>query len=147
MRYSEAQQGRVFIIRLEDGEIIHETIEKFAKEKNIKAAMLTILGGGDKESKLVVGPEDGDATQIKPMLYILDDVHEVVGTGTLFTNKSGNPTLHMHISCGRNDRAKTGCIRQGVKVWQLMEVIMIELINSTALRVYEPKLGYELLSP
>ena len=28
MKYSEAKPGRIFIIRLEDGEIIHEEIEK-----------------------------------------------------------------------------------------------------------------------
>ena len=32
MKYSRASLGRVFIIRLEDGEIIHEMIEEFAIE-------------------------------------------------------------------------------------------------------------------
>lgn len=30
MKYSEAKQGRIFVIRLEDGDVIHEEIEKFA---------------------------------------------------------------------------------------------------------------------
>ena len=38
MKYSEAKQGRVFIIRLEDGDILHESIEAFAREHSIKAA-------------------------------------------------------------------------------------------------------------
>ena len=29
MKYSEAKQGRVFIIRLEDGDVLHESIEAF----------------------------------------------------------------------------------------------------------------------
>ena len=37
MKYSEAQQGRVFAMRLEDGDIVHEVIEKFARDKNIQA--------------------------------------------------------------------------------------------------------------
>ena len=31
MRYAEARQGRVFTLRLEDGEVLHETIEGFAR--------------------------------------------------------------------------------------------------------------------
>jgi predicted DNA-binding protein with PD1-like motif len=30
MKYSEAKPGRIFVIRLEDGEIVHEVIEAFA---------------------------------------------------------------------------------------------------------------------
>ena len=37
MKYSQAKQGRIFVIRLEDGDIIHQEIEKFAREKSIKA--------------------------------------------------------------------------------------------------------------
>ena len=38
MRYTEARPGRVFILRLEYGDIVHETIERFAVEHNIVAA-------------------------------------------------------------------------------------------------------------
>lgn len=47
MRYSEAKYGRVFIIRLEDGDILHEEIERFATEKQISSAALMVLGGAD----------------------------------------------------------------------------------------------------
>lgn len=30
MKYSEARPGRIFVLRLEDGEIVHEVIERFA---------------------------------------------------------------------------------------------------------------------
>lgn len=29
MKYSEAKQGRIFVIRLEDGDIVHEELERF----------------------------------------------------------------------------------------------------------------------
>lgn len=45
MRYSEAKQGRVFVIRLEDGDVLHESIEAFAREHEIQAAGLIALGG------------------------------------------------------------------------------------------------------
>ena len=119
MKYSEARQGRVFVIRLEDGDVIHEEIEKFAREKSVKAGVLIILGGADQGSKLVVGPEQGRKKPIKPLQYILDNVHEAAGTGTIFPGEKGLPVLHMHIACGRKDQTVTGCVRRGVNVLQL----------------------------
>ena len=147
MRYSQAKQGRTFIIRLEDGDIVHEEIEKFAREKSIKAAALIILGGADKGSKLIVGPEHGRREPIIPMEHILDNVHEIAGTGTIFPDENGKPVLHMHMACGRKTSSVTGCVRKGVTVWHVMEVILFELVDTTAVRAFEPTTGFELLKP
>jgi predicted DNA-binding protein with PD1-like motif len=147
MRYSEARQGRVFVLRLEDGEIVHEAVESFAEDKDIKAAAVIILGGADRGSNLVVGPEHGRTEKIKPMKTVLGDVHEMTGTGTIFPDEEGRPKLHMHISTGRNERAITGCVRNGVKVWLIAEVIIIELIDSSAIRKLDKATGFELLEP
>jgi predicted DNA-binding protein with PD1-like motif len=147
MMYSEAKQGRVFVIRLEDGEIVHETIENFARTHAIKAAAAIIVGGAHKGSTLVVGPEKNEARPVNPIQHTLTDVHEIVGTGTLFPDEDGNPMLHMHMACGRKDRTVTGCIRSGVKVWQVMEVILYELLETTGKRILQPDLGFKLLIP
>ena len=44
MKYTQAKQGRVFIIRLEDGDILHEEIEKLAVMQGIRAAALFAVG-------------------------------------------------------------------------------------------------------
>ncbi|MEJ2356347.1 MAG: DNA-binding protein [candidate division WOR-3 bacterium] len=147
MKYSEAKYGRVFVIRLEDGDILHECIEKFARENDVKAGFLMAVGGADKGSKLVVGPEEGRAENINPMEYILDEVHEITGTGTLFPDEKGEPKLHMHIACGRKDTTKTGCVRKGVKVWHILEIVLVELIDTEAKRIMDEKTGFELLKP
>nr|WP_320192870.1 PPC domain-containing DNA-binding protein [uncultured Desulfobacter sp.] len=147
MKYSQAKQGRIYIIRLEDGDIIHEELEKFAREKAIKAASLTIIGGADKESKLIVGPEHGRTETITPMEHILNNVNEIVGTGTIFPNESGDAKLHMHIACGREESTVTGCVRNGVRTWHILEVILFELVETTAVRVFDPTTGFELLNP
>ena len=103
MRYSQAKQGRVFVIRLEDGDVLHESIEAFAREHGIQAASLIALGGADSASRLVVGPEQGRTSPIVPKEHLLRDVHEVVGVGTLFPNGEGQPVLHMHVAAGRGD--------------------------------------------
>jgi predicted DNA-binding protein with PD1-like motif len=147
MKYSEAKQGRIFIIRLEDGEVIHEEIEKFAHEQSITAAALIILGGADKGSKLVVGPEHGRINPVVPMERILDNVHEIVGTGTIFPDKENKPVLHMHIACGRKRSTVTGCVRRGVKTWHVLEIILFELAGTTAARIPDSATGFELLNP
>jgi predicted DNA-binding protein with PD1-like motif len=147
MKYSRAKQGRIFVIRLEEGEIVHEEIEKFASKHSITAAAIIILGGAAKDSKLVVGPNNGQMRPVDPMVHILNDVYEVTGTGTLFPDEEGSPLIHMHISCGRNNETVTGCLRNGVKVWQIMEVVIFELMETSGKRKLDPDLGFKLLDP
>ena len=137
----------MFVLRLEDGEIVHEAVESFASEKGIEAAAVIILGGADRGSNLVVGPEDGRSEKIKPMGTVLRDVHEMTGTGTIFLDEKGAPKLHMHISTGRNERSITGCVRNGVRVWLIAEVIIFELVESSATRKLDKTTGFELLDP
>jgi predicted DNA-binding protein with PD1-like motif len=147
MKYSEAKQGRVFVIRLEDGDIFHEEIERFAREKGIDRAYLNVVGGADKESRLVVGPEESRAFPVVPMEHELYDAHEVVGTGTLFPDDAGNPVVHLHMACGREENTVTGCVRNGVITWHVMEVILVELLDSEARRLPDKATGFKLLVP
>ena len=147
MKYSEAKPGRVFVIRLEDGDVVHETLEAFAVEKGIRAASLIVLGGADRGSVLVTGPVEGRAFPIEAKSTVLDNVHEVAGTGTIFPDETGRPVLHMHMACGRDHATVTGCIRNGVKVWQVMEVILHELTETSGVRKRDAATGFELLIP
>ncbi|HOW98652.1 MAG TPA: DUF296 domain-containing protein, partial [Kiritimatiellia bacterium] len=61
MKYEQVSLGRVFVLRLEDGDVVHEVIERFAEEHNVRAASVIVVGGADKGSRLVVGPEKGRA--------------------------------------------------------------------------------------
>ena len=146
MQYSQAKQGRVFILRLEDGEILHQEIERFAAEHQIQAAFLIAVGGADRGSKLIVGPKDPEARPVPPLQHILSGIHEVAGVGTIFPDEDGNPLLHMHLACGRKDKTVTGCGREGVIVWEVLEVIITELTGTDALREFDPETGFTLLN-
>jgi predicted DNA-binding protein with PD1-like motif len=126
--------------------VVHEVIEAFASEQDIKAAPDN-GGCGDKGSGLVVGPLDADARPVVPLEHILTDVHEMTGSGTVFPNEEGLPILHVHAAFGREGKATMGCIRRGVVVWQVLEVIMIELLGSSTIRRKDPSTGFELLDP
>lgn len=147
MKYSKARQGRVFVLRLEHGEVLHDVIERFACEKKIAAAALILVGASDRGSRLVVGPEDGDARPVIPMEHVLEEVHEIAGAGTLFPDEEGNPILHMHAANGRIETTVTGCVRSGVRIWQVAEVVLFELLGTPAKRRFEPETGFKLLSP
>lgn len=146
MQYTEAHHGRVFIIRLEDGEIIHEAVERFAAEHGIRAAALILVGGAKGGSRIVAGPADGQARPVLPMEEVLGDIHEIAGAGTIFPDESGAPVLHMHAACGRGKDTLTGCVRRGVGIWQIGEVVLIELAECTAVREKKKELGFSVLN-
>ncbi|MBI4830193.1 MAG: DUF296 domain-containing protein, partial [Candidatus Lindowbacteria bacterium] len=77
MNYSEGNVGRIFVIRLEDGDKLPLTIEDFAAKKGVKRGMCMLVGGIDHCGNIVVGPKDRDAMPPEPMLFTLDGVHEV----------------------------------------------------------------------
>ncbi len=145
MNFTEAKLGRIFILRLHHGETLHEVVEKFAAEKKVKSALCFFLGGAQDKSKVIVGPKDGNAMPPEPMMTLLRGVHEGCGVGTIFTDEEGKPKLHMHASFGRNDNAVTGCVRAGVEVWQIGEVVVLELAGSSAKRKKNEATGFEFL--
>ena len=147
MKFSQGKEGRIFVIRLEDGEVIHEALERFATDHHIVAATVSIIGAADKGSKLVVGPEKRDAMPPNPMEHTLSEVHEMTGVGTIFPNESGQAVLHMHIACGRKGDAVAGCVRKGVRVWKTAEAIIREIVNTNARREIDSTTGFELLNP
>ncbi len=145
MDFTEAQLGRIFVLRLHQNETLHQVIEKFAAEKQVASALCFFLGGAEDKSKVVVGPKDGNAMPPQPMITLLRGVHEGCGIGTIFTNEAGLPKLHMHASFGRNDNTVTGCVRMGIAVWQIGEVVILELTGGSAKRTQNKETGFEFL--
>jgi predicted DNA-binding protein with PD1-like motif len=145
MQYSEGSIGRIFTLRLETGDRLPDTIEAFAREHLIPRAMVIYIGGAADGSRVVVGPEDGRGDAIIPLIHDLKGHQEVAGVGTLFPNESGEPVLHMHAGLGREGNATVGCVRAGVEVWLVGEVLILEVLGAGGRRVME-KSGFELLS-
>lgn len=147
MKYVEARPGRVFVLRLEQGEVVHEQVERFSKDQGVFRASVIALGGADRSSVLVTGPEHGDDRPVTIKEETFDNVHEVMGVGTIFPDETGNPILHMHMACGRGDSVRVGCIRNGVLVWLYMEVVIQELVDTTGARLPDQDTSFKLLEP
>jgi predicted DNA-binding protein with PD1-like motif len=147
MKYSEARQGRVFVIRLEDGEIVHEKLELFAVKNHINAASLIVIGAADKGSLVVTGPEISRTKPIIPIVNEMEDANDIFGTGTIFPDDEGKPKLHLHLAGGRGDKSTVGCGQKGIIVWHVLEVVLYELVNCTARRLFDDVTGFKLLNP
>ena len=144
MQVSEATIGRIFTIRLEDGEVLPRVLEDFAESRNVSRAFCLFVGGIGSGGRLVVGPEkEGDMPPV-PMVHVLEGVHEILAAGTLFPDEDGRPRLHAHAALGRKEHALTGCIRMGVSVWKTVEIVLLELKGGTGKRVFDPESGFHL---
>src|SRR5512136_1950076 len=146
MKSSEGKLGRVFVIRLEDGDMLPGCIEKFAEKKGISVGH-AILVGGIGEGKNVVGPRDSHKMPLEPMLLPIDGAHEVEGVGVLAPGENGKPVLHMHAALGRSGQTMAGCLRPGVTAWMVGEVILYEILGAKVARVKDKKSGFALLQP
>ena len=145
MQAAQGTLGRVFILRLEDGDRIPDCIETFARENAIQGGFCALLGGVGRGA-LVVGPKDGAAETITAMTRAIENVHEAAAVGTLFPNAEGDVKLHMHSALGRDESTLTGCVRLGLDVWKVAEVVIIEITGTGLTRKIDPSLGIELLS-
>ncbi len=145
MQYQEGSIGRVFTLRLEDGERLPYCLEAFAREQRIGAAMVIYVGGAAGGSRLVVGPDASRPDAVVPLMYTLAGIQEVLGVGTLFPGEDGAPVLHLHAAAGREGGATVGCSRAGVEVWLVGEVIILEILGTTGRRRPEPPSGFSLL--
>jgi len=144
MKVSEGRIGRVFVIRLEDGDVVPECIEKFAEDKGISVGQV-VLVGGIGSGEVVVGPRRSDEMPPEPVLLPVDGAHEVAGVGVLAPDEDGKPVLHIHGALGRSGKTLTGCLRPGVTTWLVAEAVIYEILDVKATRVYDKDSEFKLL--
>jgi uncharacterized protein len=144
MKSTEGKIGRVFVLRLEDGDIVPTCIESFAEEKGIKVGHM-ILIGGIGGGQVVVGPRQSEEMPPDPVLLPIEGAQEVVGVGIIAPNKEGKAKLHIHAAMGRAGRTLTGCLRYGAKTWLVGEAIIYEITGSKAHRLPDKASGFDLM--
>ena len=144
MKGCQGRMGRIFVIRLEDGDVVPVCIERFAQEKGISVGHV-ILVGGIGGGEIVVGPRHSEERPPQPMLLPVDGAHEVVGVGILAPGEDGKPVLHIHGALGRSGQTMTGCLRPGVTTWLVGEAILYEITGADAARIRDNESGFDLL--
>ncbi|MFH0913424.1 MAG: DUF296 domain-containing protein [Candidatus Omnitrophota bacterium] len=98
MQYTTGTIGRVFLVKFKDDDILIDKLVGLARKEKIRAATLIFLGAL-KKGDLVTGPKRA-AIPPQPNKLSFQDGWDVMGIGTIFTNKSG-PQIHIHSSMGK----------------------------------------------
>ncbi len=142
MKYTKGNIGRVFLLKFEDNDILIDELSDLARKEKIRAATFIFLGAL-KKGTLVTGPKK-PIIPPEPNKVSFKDGWEVMGIGTIFTNKSG-PQLHIHSSMGKKDKVLTGCVRGKSRVFLVIEAIIFELKGVKATKEIDPETGLNLL--
>ncbi len=146
MKAAEGKIGRVFVIRLEDGDIIPTCLEQFAVEKEIKVALVTMISGVDS-GNVISGPQESNQMPIDPIISAIDGAHELVAAGLIASDEEGNPKLHIHGAFARAGKVTGGCLRLGVKTWLVGEVVISEITGVDSKRILDKRSNFPLLEP
>jgi predicted DNA-binding protein with PD1-like motif len=142
MKYTKGSIGRIFLVKFENDDILTEKLSDLAKKEKIRQATLIFLGAL-KKGNLACGPKK---PMIPPQPHRLSfkGGWEVMGIGTIFTNKSG-PQIHLHVSMGKKNAVLTGCVREASCVFLVVEAVVLELKGVKATKAIDPRSGINLL--
>jgi predicted DNA-binding protein with PD1-like motif len=141
MQYTEGQLGRVFVVRIDDGEDMLISLHQFISDKSIQAGSILFLGAL-MNGRMVTGPEDPVIPPV-PHFVMFEGGWEVFGVGTIYPGESG-PHIHYHASVGRSGHALTGCLREKAITYLIIEAVILEFTGLSARREYDKKLQVHL---
>lgn len=136
MQYAEGQVGRVFVIRIDDGEDLIASIRRFIADKNIQIGSIIFLGAL-MNGRMVTGPEE-PVIPPSPHFVMFEGGWEVFGVGTIYPGDDG-PHIHYHASVGRAGHALTGCLREKATTYLIIEVVITEFIGLQGRREFDQR--------
>ncbi len=141
MQYSEGQVGRVFTVRIDDGEDFIREIQRFVTAMNIQSGMIHFLGAV-RSAKIVTGPKE----PVFPPTPKREEIFggwELLGFATIYPGEE-EPSIHIHTAAGKGIRSLAGCLREKAEVYLVIEAIITEFVGISAKRILDPKTGVNL---
>jgi predicted DNA-binding protein with PD1-like motif len=141
MQYTEGQLGRVFVVRIDDGEDMLISLHQFINNKSIQAGSILFLGAL-MNGRMVTGPEEPVIPPV-PHFVMFEGGWEVFGIGTIFMEEGG-PHIHYHASVGRSGHALTGCLREKATTYLIVEAVILEFTGLSARREFDKKMQVHL---
>jgi predicted DNA-binding protein with PD1-like motif len=136
MQYTEGQLGRVFVVRIDNGEDMLVSLRQFIDDKAIRAGSILFLGAL-MNGRMVTGPEEPVIPPV-PHFVMFEGGWEVFGVGTIYSGESG-PHIHYHASVGRSGHALTGCIREKAITYLIIEAVILEFTGLSARYEFDKK--------
>lgn len=142
MEYTQAQPGRIFIIKFEHGDDLLLSLQRFIHQEKIKTAMIQLMGAMQR-AELVTGPKQPTVPPV-PQWETIQDGWETIGLGTVFSDHKG-VHIHLHGAFGKGKKTRLGCLRKSSSVFLVIEAIVTELKQSRAHKKFDPQSGLSLL--
>jgi len=143
MQYSEGSMGRIFVLRMDHGEDLIESLQKFLREKKITSCTVLFMGAM-RDGRAVTGPKL-PVVPPTPNYEAYESAWEVFGMATIYPSIEG-PMLHIHSALGRGRQSILGCIRDKAEVYLIVEAVLFEICGLTAERAWDEKMQLYLLS-
>ncbi len=136
MQYSEGSLGRVFVLRMDDGEDLIASLQKFVREMKVQSCMALFIGAV-RDGRMVTGPEE---PVIPPVTHFepFPDAWEVFGMATIYPSADG-PKIHIHSALGQRREALLGCIREKAGIYLVVEAVLFEFSGLSVRREWDEK--------
>ncbi len=128
-----------YIVRLNVGEDIVESVKKFAQEQNIKFGTVTGIGAVNKAK---IGLFNTETKEYQST--ILEEDMEIISLAGNITEMNGEPYIHLHIALANSEHnVKAGHLNMAV-ISSTGEII-IEAIDGYVDREFDDDIGLNLL--
>ena len=136
------ESERTFVVVLETGDAVMETLSRFATEERLSAASFTAIGAF---SDALLAWFDWEAREYREF-SVSEQVEVLTLAGDIALGPDGEPKVHAHVVCGRRGGATVGGHLVGAHVRPTLEVVLREAPAHLRKRV-DPESGLALISP
>lgn len=131
--------GNKFILRIDKGEEIVETLKRFCKENSIKLASITGIGATDKA---IIGILDLSTKKYSSKEFKGD--YEITNLSGNITTMNNEPYIHLHITLGDSKQRAFGGHLNSAVVSATFEAV-VNIIEGAAEREFSKELGINLI--
>jgi len=132
--FSTDKMGRIFVLRLDPGDYLLESIKDLIRKEKVKdAVVVSAVGTLDQYRIHMVMTTDYPPEN--RFEHWKDRPLELASIGGAIAN--GEP--HLHIIVSDSEKAYAGHLEEGCRVLYLAEIVVVELKELNLARVYDDK--------
>ncbi len=143
MDYRIGSIGRVLTIRFDHNDDVLEGLKEIILKEKIESAWFQILGAIG-HADVVIGPQKPVMPPV-PIWTTVDEAREAVGTGSVYMDEN-KPIIHLHAALGHHGETLTACVRENIRVYLVLEVLLFELTGIAASRPWWKEGGFNRLT-
>ncbi|MEM2869912.1 MAG: DUF296 domain-containing protein [Thermoplasmata archaeon] len=129
------KEANVYVIKLDDGEEVHSTLERLFAQQTIKSGVF--LGGVGMLTDLKLGYYDGRDYVTRE----LSEPHELVKLSGSTAWVNGKPHLHLHAAVANKEHQLLGGHLVSAKAHYLNEIYLLRLVDIELTRKKSEKSG------